>query len=474
MSNPRGFIEIERKDTEYRPVKERVRDYSEVEKRLSPDEIIQQAQRCMDCGVPFCHGTGCPLSNVIPEFNELVANGQWREALDILLSTSNFPEFTGRICPALCEASCTAGLSCSPVTVRQIELAIVEKGFESGYIKPRPPKSRTGHRVAVIGSGPAGLAVADMLNKKGHSVVVYEKDYSAGGLLRYGIPDFKLDKKIVQRRIDLMIEEGIKFETGVDVGVDISFDLLRRRFDAICLCLGAKAPRDLPVPGRELDGIHFAMDFLHQQNCRIAGEPINGADIWATGKKVVVIGGGDTGSDCVGTSLRQGAASVTQIEIMPEPPEGRSESTPWPQWPYLLRTSSSQKEGCERMWNVATRSFSGDGKVQRINAALVEWEFSEDGRPLRMRDVPDSEFVLEADLVLLAMGFVGPRGKSVLDTIGMKYDSRGNILTDADGVTMREGIFAAGDVATGPSLVVRAIAAGRKLAESVDTYLKEI
>jgi glutamate synthase (NADPH/NADH) small chain len=473
MSNPRGFIEIARQDPTYRPVDKRITDFSEVENflYLQPEEMLKQAERCMDCGIPFCHGSGCPLSNVIPEFNELVVQGHWQMALNILLSTNDFPEFTGRICPAPCEAACTAGLNSSPVTIRQIELAIIEKGFEAGWIKPEQPLARTGKKVAVVGSGPSGMAVANRLNKHGHTVTVFERDNYAGGLLRYGIPDFKLAKKVVQRRVDLMSAEGVRFETGVAVGIDMSLDLLQRKFDAVCLCGGSGTPRDLPIPGRDLEGIHFAMDFLHQQNCRNSGEPVKAAEILATGKKVVVIGGGDTGSDCVGTSIRQGAASVMQIEIMPKPPEGRSTSTPWPQWPYQLRTSSSHKEGCERRWNVASKSFTGNGKVEQLKVIDVEWSLN-NGLPSKLNEVAGSESIIEADLVLLAMGFVGPADKAIYDAASLTYDKRGNIAVDDCGMTALDAVFAAGDIVSGPSLVVRGIAAGRKLAETVNNYLQ--
>ncbi|MCK5843277.1 MAG: glutamate synthase subunit beta, partial [Victivallales bacterium] len=414
MSNPKAFIEIKRLDAEYRPVEERIKDFNEVEKYLfhTPAAIIQQSERCMDCGIPFCHGGGCPLCNVIPEFNELVTNGRYEEALRIMLSTNEFPEFTGRVCPALCEAACTAGLNDDPVAIRQIELAIAEMGFEKGWMKNDKPHAKTGKKVAVIGSGPAGLVVANKLNRLGHSVTVFERSETPGGLLRYGIPDFKLAKSVVKRRVDLMTEEGVVFETGVSVGVDMSLELLRRKFDAVCLCGGAGTPRDLPIPGRELCGIHFAMPFLTQQNKRVAGEQITEEEISAKGKKVLVIGGGDTGSDCVGTSIRQGAASVTQIEIMPKPPETRSEATPWPEWPYKLSTSSSHKEGCERMWDVTSKSFEGEnGLIKRIKATKVAWSVNDKGLPAKFAEVPDTAFELEADLVLLAMGFVGPADK---------------------------------------------------------------
>ena len=473
MGKPKGFIEIQRQDPEYRVVEERLKDFNEVEIRLTDEQVKLQSARCMNCGIPFCHGCGCPLANVIPEMNELIYSGQWRDALKILLSTSNFPEFTGRICPALCETSCTVGINGGPVSVRQLELWLVEKGFAEGAITPSVPVMRTDKKIAVVGSGPAGLAAADILNKKGHSVTVFERDQYAGGLLRYGIPDFKLSKAVVQRRVDLMTAEGVCFETGVEIGKDIAGSYLKSRFDAVCLCNGAKTPRDLPVPGRELGGIHFAMDYLHQQNCRVAGEPVKGQDILAEGKKAVVIGGGDTGSDCVGTALRQGAKAVTQIEIMPQPPEERHESTPWPQWPYQLRTSSSHKEGCGRMWSVLTKSFSGSGNIKKLNLVKVEWENDKLGRPSKMKEIPGSEFSLDTDMVLLAMGFTGPQKFGAIEQFGVKLDARGNVAVDRDGQTSEQGVFAAGDIAVGPSLVVRAIAAGRKIAETVDAFLKK-
>ncbi|OGV35015.1 MAG: glutamate synthase [Lentisphaerae bacterium GWF2_45_14] len=472
MGNPRGFIDVERKDAGYRPVYQRIRDYKEVEKRLSPEEIKLQSSRCMDCGIPFCHGCGCPLGNIVPEFNDLVYSGRWKEALQIIYSSNNFPEFTGRICPALCEAACTSGLNGDPVSIRQIELAVIEKGYEDGIIKPEPPEKRTGKKVAVVGSGPAGLATADDLNKMGHSVTVFERERNPGGLLRYGIPDFKLDKRVIDRRVEIMKREGIIFETHVNIGSDISARFLMDRFDAVCITCGAKIPRDLPVPGRELKNVHFAMDFLWQQNCRVSGEKFEEKDILASGLKVLVIGGGDTGSDCVGTSIRQEAASVTQIEIMPEPPESRDSSTPWPMWPYQKRSSSSHKEGCTRMWDILTKSFEGDsaGNVRRVNVVKVEWEIV-DGRPVKFKEVPGSEFVIEADLVLLAMGFTGAEKKGALEQFGIELDKRGNVKADSESGLAVGKVFAAGDAASGASLVVRAIAAGKKLAQSVNKFL---
>ncbi len=472
MGNPRGFLDIDYKGPVYRDVEERIKDFNEVEVLLSEEEIREQAARCMDCGIPFCHGCGCPLGNLIPEWNDLVYQGFWQDALAVLLSTNSFPEFTGRVCPALCEASCTVGLNADPVSIRQIEIALIEKGFAAKYIKPTIPRIRTGKKVAVIGSGPAGLAVADQLNKLGHLVTVFERDLFAGGLLRYGIPDFKLAKKIVQRRIDFMKAEGIIFETGVSVGEDITASYLTKRYDAVCLTCGAKAPRDLKVPGRELDGIYYAMDFLVQQNKEVNMEEIAENRISAKNKNVVVIGGGDTGSDCVGTSVRQNAESIIQIEIMPKPPENRSCGTPWPEWPYKLRTSSSQKEGCERLWNIMTKSFEGEnGKIKRINAVKVEWEFSEEGLPVSMKEIAGSEFSLDADIVFLSMGFTGPERTSLLEQFEVEYDKRGNLIADEKGFVGNEKIFAAGDIVSGPSLVVRALEAGKQVARSIDEYL---
>jgi len=472
MGNPRGFLDIEFKGPEYRDIEERLKDYEEVELRLSENEIREQAGRCMDCGIPFCHGCGCPLENLIPEWNDLVYNGYWENALRILLSTNDFPEFTGRVCPAPCETACTVGLNGEPVSIRQIEIELVEKGFKEGYLKPSPPKNRTDKKVAVIGSGPAGLAVADKLNKFGHEVTVYERDLYAGGLLRYGIPDFKLSKSVVQRRINFMIQEGIKFETNVDIGRDISAEYLQKRFDAICLACGAKAPRDLNAQGRELNGIYFAMDFLSQQNRIINNEPILRDKISVKDKRVVVIGGGDTGSDCVGTSNRHGALSVTQIEIMPMPPINRSDATPWPLWSYKLRNSSSQKEGCDRIWNIMTKSFEGEnGIVKRINAVKVEWEFSEEGLPLSMKEISGSEFIIEADAVFIAMGFTGVEQNKQLAQFKTNYDKRGNLEVNGLGRTSIDKMFACGDAVSGASLVVRALKSGKDIAISINNYL---
>ena len=429
----------------------------------------------MDCGTPFCHGCGCTLNNVIPEWNDLVYRGKWQEALDLLLATDNFPEFTGRICPALCEGSCVLGINKEPVAIRQIELAIIEKGFELGYVVPRPPKVRFEQRVAVIGSGPAGLAAADCLNRAGYWVVVYDDAAKPGGILRYGIPEFKLEKAVVDRRIKLMEEEGVVFECKTRVGEDLSYRYLQSRFDAICFSAGAREPRDLKVPGRELGGIYYAMDFLTQQNMRLGGEPIDTTrEILAGGKRVVVIGGGDTGADCVGTSIRQGAASVTQIEILPRPPDTRSPGTPWPLWPNMLRVSSSHKEGCDRRWSVGTQTFLGkDGRVTGLRCIEVEWVTPEGGGRPAMKEKAGTEFMLESDLVLLAMGFTGPGRNAIVDDLKIRREPNGNIGRDARNMTNVPGIFVSGDMTHGASLVVRALADGRKAAEGIAAFLAE-
>ncbi|MDD2402988.1 MAG: glutamate synthase subunit beta [Victivallaceae bacterium] len=434
----------------YRPVSERLRDFKEVERPLSATEIDNQAQRCQDCGIPFCHGAGCPLCNVIPEMNAAVAAGKWRLAWDILSSTNQFPEFTSRICPALCEASCTRGINGSPVMIRQLEKAVVETAFNNGWVTPVSPRRNSGCNVAVVGSGPAGLAVADELSRCGHAVIVYEKNAAPGGLLRYGIPDFKLEKNIIDRRLDLMKQSGIKFECATEVGQDIKIDYLRNRFDAVIIAAGAPAPRNLDIPGRELNGIHFALDFLGGQNRFNAGE-ISELLINAKNKKVMIIGGGDTGSDCIGTALRQGAKATVQVEIMPQPPECRSESTPWPDWPYQLKTSSSHLEGTTRLWSSLTKSFEGaDGNVKRVQLAKVEWEFSAEGKPLKFREALDTEQYIEADLVLLALGFTTDKSRV-----------EGEI----------PGFYICGDAATGQSLVVKAMDHARKIAQMVDKNL---
>lgn len=472
MGKPTGFLEYDRQEPGYRSVEERVKDYKEVEVRLSEQELNDQAARCMDCGVPFCHAAGCAIANVIPEINDMVYRDRWEEALTLLLSMDDFPEFTSRICPALCEPACVAGLVGEAVTIRQIERAVIERGFEEGWVKPFIPEIRTGKQVAVVGSGPTGLTAAEQLNRAGHTVTVYEQAQKVGGLLRYGIPDFKLDKMVIDRRVALMQESGIIFEIGVKVGDDISASYLLKKFDALCLAGGARQPRDLSVPGRELAGVHYAMDFLVQQNQRNGSEPVTGPELMATDKTVVVIGGGDTGSDCVGTSIRQGATKVYQFEIMPQPPEERSEITPWPAWPLMLRTSSSHKEGCERRWSVTTTSFTGkDGVVTGLECAEVAWEASEKGaRPIPVT-IPGSAFTIKADMILLAMGFTGPEKGALLENLKVVLDERGNVKGDAAYQTSVPGVFAAGDIKTGPSLVVRCLNQGREMAAGVHAYL---
>ena len=426
----------------------------------------------MDCAVPFCH-TGCPLGNVIPEFNHFVYTGDWENALRTLLSTNNFPEFTGRICPAPCEESCVLSINSDPVTIEYVEKEIADRGYEEGWIRPNPPAVRTGKRVAVVGSGPAGLAAAQQLNRAGHWVTVLERAEYIGGLLVLGIPDFKLDKEVLRRRLAIMEEEGITFETGVNVGVDISADRLLRDFDAVCLACGSTVPRDLPVPGRDLDGVHFAMEFLTQQNRLNAGQHVEAEErLSAEGKRVVILGGGDTGADCLGTAHRQGAELVNQYELLAEPPVSRSSGNPWPQWPLILRSSAAHDEGGIRDYGILTKSFSGsDGKVGKLHAVRVEWDEPADGGRPSMTEVPDSEFEVETDLVLLAMGFLHPEHSGLLTQLGVELDPRGNVKIESDRMSTVPGVFAAGDTARGQSLVVWAIAEGRETARAVDVYL---
>ncbi len=426
----------------------------------------------MDCAVPFCH-TGCPLGNVIPEFNHFVYMGDWENALHTLLSTNNFPEFTGRICPAPCEASCVLSINSDPVTIEYVEKEIADRGYEKGWIRPQTPAVRTGKRVAVVGSGPAGLAAAQQLNRAGHWVTVYERAEYVGGLLALGIPDFKLDKEVLRRRLSIMEEEGITFETGVNVGVDLPTDQLLNDFDAICLACGSTQPRDLPVPGRELSGVHFAMEYLTQQNRLNAGQQVDsGERLTAEGKRVVILGGGDTGADCLGTAHRQGAELVSQYELLAEPPVDRTASNPWPQWPLILRSSAAHEEGGIRDYGVLTKSFSGnDGKVEKLHAVRVEWSQPENGGRQEMSEVPNSEFEVETDLVLLAMGFLHPEHEGLLTQLGVDLDQRGNVKIGADRMSSVPGVFAAGDTARGQSLVVWAIAEGRETARSVDLFL---
>jgi NAD(P)H-dependent glutamate synthase small subunit len=473
VAKPTGFLEFTREDPPHRPVEERVRDFREVEEPLPESRLLDQAARCMDCGIPFCHSFGCPVGNRIPDWNDMVYKGHWRKALDLLHQTCNLPEVTGRVCPALCEAACTLSINQPAVTIRQLELQIVEHGWREGWIRPEPPERKTGKRVAVVGSGPAGLPAAQELARRGHDVVVFEKSDRVGGMLRYGIPDFKLEKWIVDRRLEQMRAEGVVFETGVDAGVDVSAAYLRRHFDAIVLAAGSTVPRDLDVPGRPLSGIRFAMEFLKQQNRVNAGDAIPTEErILAEGKHVVVIGGGDTGSDCIGTSRRQGAASITQIELLPKPPDSRLPGNPWPAWPLILRTSTSHEEGCERMWSIQTKEFSGDaGRVRGLRCARLDWSEPDASGRRSFREIPGSEFELRADLVLLAMGFVHVEHGPLVRDLGVGLDPRGNIKTDDDSMTSVPGVFAAGDAVTGPSLVVWAIATGRRAAEGADRWL---
>lgn len=465
-------MEISRAERHYAAPGERIQHYREFTLTPSDAEMAQQGARCMDCGIPFCHN-GCPVNNIIPDWNEMVHRGDWRRALDILHSTNNFPEFTGRICPAPCEAACTLNLNDQPVTIKSIECAIIDKGWEMGWIIPQIPVQRSGKRVAVIGSGPAGLACAQQLARAGHDIVLYEKNDRIGGLLRYGIPDFKMEKHLIDRRIAQMQAEGVRFRPNSHIGKNIPVQKILAEFDAVVLTVGSEKPRDLEAIGRsEYEGVHFAMDFLRQQNKRVAGDTIaEDVAISAKGKHVVVIGGGDTGSDCIGTSIRQGAASVVQIEILPKPPEKENKLLTWPNWPNKLRTSSSQEEGCQRHWSVNTKSLSGkDGKVTHLNAVQVEWK--QEGGQWKMSEVPDSNFTLDADMVLLAMGFVHPVHEGLLEQLGVERDGRGQIkANDKQYRTSVDKIFAAGDGRRGQSLVVWAIREGRQAARAVDEFL---
>ncbi len=465
------FLKVNRKEAGYRPVMERIADFGEVEQTLNSEDRMLQASRCMECGVPFCHWA-CPLGNLNPEWQALLAEGKWFEAYDLLTETNNFPEFTGRVCPALCEKSCVLKLNEQSVTSRENEAAVAEHAFLEGYVKPRPPKIRTVKKVAVVGAGPAGLAAADILNRQGHSVVVYEKDQAAGGLLRLGIPDFKLNKQVIDRRIAILKAEGIVFKCGVEVGKDISHEKLLADFDAVCLAVGAGQPRDLNADGRNLEGVYFALDFLQQQNRLVAGATIPAEElISAKGKSVLVIGGGDTGSDCVGTSIRQKALNVTQIEIMPQPPEVCNPATPWPLYPNVLKTSSSHLEGCTRRWNLSTRRFIGEnGKLTGVEVVEVKWTILPDGK-MCMTEVGKPE-IIKAELVLLCMGFVHPVHEGLLDGLGVTYDVRGNVATTTPFQSSIPKVFTAGDALTGASLVVRAIDSGRKSAQAINDFLK--
>jgi glutamate synthase (NADPH/NADH) small chain len=472
MGNPKAFLSIARKEAGYRALNDRISDYAEVEQTLSTDDRRMQASRCMDCGVPFCHWS-CPLGNCQPEWQDALYKGKWHEAYALLTATNDFPEFTGRVCPALCEKSCVLALSHEPVTIRENEVAVAEKAFDELYVTAKPPKKRLRRRVAVVGSGPAGLSVANRLNQAGFSVTVYEKDEAVGGLLRLGIPDFKLNKKIIDRRVALMEQEGVAFITGVEVGKDLAPEKLLAEYDAACLCIGAGVPRDLKVEGRELSGIHFALQFLRQQNRVVDGRQIPPQErITAKNKHVLVIGGGDTGSDCVGTSIRQGALSVTQIEIMPKPPEGENPDTPWPAYPLVLKTSSSHEEGCARRWLLDTRKFAGqNGAVTSVEVEEVAWTRSPDDGRLQMQHTGRTETV-KADLVLLAMGFVHPVHEGLVKGLGVGLNDRKNISVADGNRTSSPKIFAAGDAALGASLVVRAIESGRKAAQGIAEYLQ--
>jgi glutamate synthase (NADPH/NADH) small chain len=477
MGDVRGFLKHARRPTSYRPVEQRLRDWRLVQEDFSRDETVVQASRCMDCGIPFCND-GCPLGNIIPDFNDLVYRGKWEDALVRLHSTNNFPEFTGLVCPAPCEQACVLGINQDPVAIKQIEWEIVRRGWEEGWVRPERPERRTGRSVAVVGSGPAGLAAAQQLTRAGHTVTLFEKADRIGGLLRYGIPDFKLEKRVIDRRTGQMREEGVIFQTGVHVGVDLSVAELRRGFDAVLLALGAELPRDLDVPGRELDGVHFAMEFLPQQNRRVAGDAIAGEEeILATDKHVVILGGGDTGSDCIGTSHRQGARSVTSLELLPRPPEGRHPSEPWPcPKKYYFNVSSSHAEGGERLYALMTLELVGEGgRVKKLRGVEVEFDRDRLDRPVMssMREAAGSEFELDADLVLLAMGFLGPVRTGLVEGLGVELDPRGNLRADTRGfATSEPGVFAAGDCRRGQSLVVWAQWEGREAARAVDAYLQ--
>ncbi len=468
MADPRGFMHFARETPARRSVELRVLDWKEMYESFPEEKLRNQGGRCMDCGVPFCQSnTGCPVINLIPEWNDMVHRGRWKDALKALHSTNNFPEFTGRLCPAPCESACVLGINADPVSIRVIEWNIIDRGFDEQWIEPVMPVVKTGKTVAIVGSGPAGLAAAQQLARSGHSVTVYEKADRIGGLLRYGIPDFKMEKWVIDRRLDQMIAEGVRFETNVNVGVDVTGDDLSQRFDAVCLALGAEQPRDLPVPGRDLKGIHFAMEYLIQQNQVNAGDSLPVEQITAADKRVVIIGGGDTGSDCLGTAHRQGCRDVYQFELLPEPPPLRADSTPWPLWPMQLRTSHAHEEGCDRQWSVSTTKFSGDhGCVGKLHAHRVSREGG------TFLPVPGTEFEMEVDLVLLAMGFTGPVKSGLLDSLGVAYDARGNVAVDRNFMTGKEGIFAAGDSKLGASLIVWAIAEGRKAAAGIDAYLR--
>ena len=471
MGKITGFIEFHRAKQSYRPVTERVRDWKQVMRPFPEEELKKQGARCMDCGIPFCH-QGCPLGNLIPDWNDLVYRSQWQDAIDRLHATNNFPDFTGTLCPAPCEGACVLGINDDPVTIKAIELAIIDRAFQEGWIKAEPPKVLTGKKVAIVGSGPAGLAGAQQLRRAGHEVTVFERDDRIGGLLRYGIPEFKMEKKVLDRRLEQMQTEGVVFKANSHIGVNVTVGELKKNFDAILLAGGACAPRDLPVPGRELQGVHFAMEYLTQQNRRCEGEkvPMN-QEITAKGKHVVIIGGGDTGADCLGTSNRQGAKSVHQLEIMPRPPEHRAANNPWPEYPHVYRVSSAHEEGVERVYSVSTKRCIGDdqGRVKALE--LVKVELVHEGGRASFKEIPGSEFTLPTELVLLAMGFVGPEKPGLLENLGVKLTERGNVWRDGNWMTSVPGVFTAGDMQRGQSLIVWAIAEARSAARGIDKYL---
>lgn len=470
MGKATGFKEYNREVSEKRPVEERIKDYKEIKIMLPADKLQIQGARCMNCGTPFCN-FGCPLGNLIPDYNHMVYLGQWEKAYKRLFLTHPFPEFTGRICPALCEGSCTLGVNSEPVSIEDIEFAIIEKAYEEGWVKPVIPRVRTGKKVAVVGSGPSGLAVAYKLNSYGHTVTVFEKEDEIGGLLRYGIPDFKLEKRVIDRRLAILKEEGIIFKTNCEIGKDYSANKLREEFDAVVLTGGCQVPRDLNVEGRELEGVYFAMEYLTEQNRKNAGKSVKHKEIDAKGKIVIVIGGGDTGSDCIGTARRQGAKEIYQYEIMPKPPVERDETMPWPEFPRTLKTSTSHEEGCIREWCIATKKLEGKGgKVTKLHGVRVQWEKDANGRFV-MKEIEGSEFEQKADLILIAMGFTNPIYEGMLKELAVDLDNRGNVLTNNKYMTSVEGVFAAGDMRTGQSLVVRALSEGLKAAEAVDEYL---
>ena len=470
MGKLQGFREFKRETAKKRPVKDRINDSKELFIKFPAEKLSQQGARCMECGVPFCNW-GCPIGNLIPDWNDMVYKNKWEKAYNRLALTNNFPEFTGRICPAPCEGSCTLGVNRDPIAIKEIELNIIEKAFSEGWTKPLEPRVRTSKKVAVVGSGPSGLAAAAQLNSVGHDVTVFERADEIGGLLRYGIPDFKLDKSIVERRVSFMKEEGVNFKTNVNVGVDYPTEYLLSEFDAVALTGGSTIPRDLKVEGRELQGVHYAMDYLRQQNRRVSGKDIETTEINAKDKVVLVLGGGDTGSDCIGTAIRQGAKSVYQFEIMPKPPVDRDATMPWPSYPRTLKTTTSHEEGCNRDWNVTTRKFTGeDGKVNTLHASRVEWTPNGKGGQ-QMSEIPGSEFELKVDLVILAMGFLHPQHEGMLTDLGLDFDGRGNVIVDENSMTKIKGVFAAGDMKRGQSLVVWAIYEGRLVTENIDKYL---